>query len=91
MMSGLASGFKSETATARPKAARRASSREGGRRLPTEEAPGQTATVVENDARRDCLPILKHSSHITHEVSKRDKRLHYHHCDDKPQQKSAGV
>jgi len=39
------------------KAARWASGREGGRRQPTEEAPRQTTTVVENDARRDCLAI----------------------------------
>jgi hypothetical protein len=44
--------------------ARRASSRKRSRRQPTEEAPGQTAAIVENDARRDDLAIWKHSSHI---------------------------
>jgi hypothetical protein len=53
-------------------AARGASSREGSRRQPTEEAPGQPTAIVENDAARDGLAISEHSSDITHEVSKRD-------------------
>jgi hypothetical protein len=52
-----------------------ASSRESRRCQPAEEAPGQTAAVVENDARRDGLAIWKHSNLIAHEVSKCDMRL----------------
>jgi hypothetical protein len=56
-------------------AARRASGRKRRCREPAEEAPGQTAAVVENDARHDGLAIWKHSSLIAHEVPKRDMRL----------------
>jgi hypothetical protein len=58
MVSGLESGLKSEKFKPRAaSAARCASSREGCRRQPTEEAPRQTTTIVENDARRDGLAI----------------------------------
>src|SRR5882724_5979053 len=49
-------------------AARRASSREAGRCQPTEEAPGQAAAIVENDARRDGLAISEHSSLLDHDT-----------------------
>jgi hypothetical protein len=40
--------------------ARRASGRKNGRRQPTEEAPWQTAAVVEHNARSDGLAISEH-------------------------------
>src|SRR6478609_2135520 len=88
MMSGLESGLKLEECDcARRNAARQASSRESGRCQPAKEAPGQTAAVVENDARRDGLAISKHSKPIARELSKRDKRLQPWQA----QQKSAGL
>jgi len=56
-------------------AKRRASSRKRRCRQPAEEAPGQTAAVVENDAARDGLAIWNHSKFIAHELLKRDIRL----------------
>jgi len=67
MMSGLESELKSEI---QPRAAKggvlRASGREGGCRQPAEEAPGQTAPIVENDARHDGLAIPEHAGLIAH-------------------------
>src|SRR6476620_835193 len=75
MMSGLESGLKLEECDgARRNAARQASSRESGRCQPAKETPGQTAAVVENDARCDGLAIAKHSKTKARELSKRDKR-----------------
>src|SRR6266446_7165466 len=56
-------------------AARQPSSHESGRRQPAKEAPRQTTAVVENDARRGCLAIWKHSGLIAHTAPKRDMRL----------------
>jgi hypothetical protein len=76
MGSGLESGFESKNVNgARRQAARQASSRESCRRQPSEEAPGQTAAVVENDASGHDLAIWKHSNLIAHEAFKRDMRL----------------
>src|SRR5258708_39384254 len=60
---------------ARRHATRYASGRKCSRRQPTEEAPGQTTAVVENDARRSYLTISEHSGLIAHQVSRRDMRL----------------
>src|ERR1700737_1182575 len=61
---------------ARRNAARGASSRKRRRRQPTEEAPGQTAAVVENDARGDGLAIWKHFCPLAHDAIRRDMRFH---------------
>jgi hypothetical protein len=73
---GLESEFEIEKCNgARRREARRASSRESCRRQPAEETPGQTATIVEDDASGHYWAIWKHSNLIAHEVSKRDMRL----------------
>jgi hypothetical protein len=73
---GLESGFESKMQRRAAKGgALNASSRESRRCQPAEEAPGQTATVVENDASGHYWAIWKHSNLIAHEVSKRDMRL----------------
>jgi hypothetical protein len=71
----LEAGLKAENFWSRADAARRASGRKGCRRQPAEEAPGQPAAVVENDAARDGLAIAEHFNPIAHRLSKRDMRL----------------
>jgi hypothetical protein len=61
MGSGLESGLKLDAKMqSRANAARQASGRKNGRCQPTEEAPGQTAAVVEDDAGSDGLAISEH-------------------------------
>jgi hypothetical protein len=71
----LKAGFESDDFWSRADAAHRASGRQGCRRQPAEETPGQPTAVVENDAARDGLAIAEHFNPIAHRLSKRDMRL----------------
>jgi hypothetical protein len=77
----LKAGFESENFWSRADAAHRASGRQGCRRQPAEETPGQPTAVVENDAARDGLAIAEHGRLIAHQVpSLRAKRSNPAFC-----------
>jgi hypothetical protein len=81
MVSGLESDFESENATARGEMRRRASSRKGRRRQPTEKAPRQATAVVEHDAGRDGLAILEHVGLIAHKILGAICLRYHRHCE----------